>query len=136
MAKSRKKAGKGDQLKGAKLDQEKVKGPEARGSPKSPAPRKSPAELREGQIEGIKKTVYPSILGVIAGFACYYSMGVGTVLPWHFVVLVVIGATYFIQKLSYPFLGIDVAGFQAKDWLYVEFMAVDLWLVSWTLLLN
>jgi phage shock protein PspC (stress-responsive transcriptional regulator) len=136
MAKNRKKAGRGDQLKGAKPEQEKGKGLEARSTPKSPAPRKSPAERREAQIEGIKKTVYPSIIGVIAGFACYYSLGVSTVLPWHFVVLVVIGATYFIQKLTYPFLGIDVAEFQAKDWLYVEFMAVDLWLVSWTLLLN
>jgi len=33
-------------------------------------------------------------------------------------------------------LKIDAEAFQTKDWLYVEFMAVDLWLVTWTLLLN
>jgi hypothetical protein len=33
-------------------------------------------------------------------------------------------------------MNIEVTRFGAKDWFYVEFMAVDLWLVTWTLLLN
>jgi hypothetical protein len=48
----------------------------------------------------------------------------------------VIGATYFVQKMTYPLLGIDAADFKGKDWFYVEFMVIDLWLVTWTLLLN
>jgi hypothetical protein len=33
-------------------------------------------------------------------------------------------------------MGINAAEFKSKDWFYVEFLAVDLWLVTWTLLLN
>ena len=97
---------------------------------------KTPAERRKSQVDGIKKTVYPSILGAAAGFACFYSPSLINQRPWHFVVLMVIGATYFVQKMTYPFLGIDAADFKGKDWFYVEFMAIDLWLVTWTLLLN
>jgi EMC6-arch len=121
---------------------------------KSPEPKAKPktaAERKKVQIDGIKKTVYPSVLGVAGGFVCFYSPSIisqlpglsATVspnsvnlLPWHFVLLVLIGITYLIQKMTYPFLGIDVTAFKAKDWFYVEFMAVDLWLVTWTLLLN
>lgn len=104
----------------------------AAGKPKP----KSEAERKKDRIDGIKKTVYPSILGAGAGFACYYGVAAASPLPWHFVMLVVIFVTYFVQKITYPFLNIDVSRFQAKDWFYVEFMAVDLWLVTWTLLLN
>jgi len=97
---------------------------------------KSAAERRVDRIDGIKKTVYSSFLGVVAGFVCYYGGVTISVLPWHFVLLVVILITYLIQKYTYPFLKIDAEAFQTKDWLYVEFMAVDLWLVTWTLLLN
>jgi hypothetical protein len=105
---------------------------------------KSEAERKKDRIDGIKKTVYPSVLGVVAGFACYYGAGMvsenpwsfGQNVPWHFVALVVILITYFVQKITYPFMNIEVTRFGAKDWFYVEFMAVDLWLVTWTLLLN
>jgi hypothetical protein len=136
MAKNRKKGGK------SKEDQQM----EGKGSsaPQSTAikssvikPRpKTQSERRKIQIEGIKKTVYPSILGAAAGFVCFYSSSLINQLPWHFVVLVVIAATYFVQKVTYPLLGIDAADFKGKDWFYVEFMAIDLWLVTWTLLLN
>ncbi|OPY52348.1 MAG: hypothetical protein A4E48_01168 [Methanosaeta sp. PtaU1.Bin060] len=106
--------------------------------PKTPpkARQKSAAERRKDRIDGIIKTVFPSLLGVLAGFACFYSASAVSQLPWHFVFLVVILVTYLIQKLVYPFLNIDVVGFQGKDWFYVEFMAIDLWLVTWTFLLN
>ncbi|NMC09690.1 MAG: hypothetical protein GYA39_01730 [Methanothrix sp.] len=50
--------------------------------------------------------------------------------------LLVIFVTFLIQKYTYSFFKIDAAAFQTKDWFYVEFMVVDLWLVTWTLLLN
>lgn len=111
---------------------------QAAGAPPKPQPRpKSAAERRKDQIDAITKTVYPSVLGVLAGFACYFAPA-ATInqLPWHFVLLVVLAATYFIQKVTYPFLKVDVVNFKAKDWFYVEFMVFDLWLVTWTLLLN
>lgn len=102
-----------------------------------PAPRpKTALERRQEQIDGIKKTVYPAILGVIAGLACYQAGPLINQLPWHFVLIVIVAATYIVQRVSYSFLGIDANSFQGKDWFYVEFMAVDLWLVTWTILLN
>jgi hypothetical protein len=97
---------------------------------------KSAAERRKDRIDGIIKTVYPSILGTVAGFACYYTGEAIAPYPWHFVMLSVILVTYFIQKYTYTSLNIDAASFKTKDWFYVEFMVVDFWLVTWTLLLN
>ncbi len=107
--------------------------------PAAPKPRPKPKtdeERKKIQIEGIKKTVYPAVLGVIAGFICFYALGISTVFPWHFVLVVFITITYILQKFTYPLLGIDPLEFKGKDWFYVEFIAVDLWLVTWTLLLN
>ena len=97
---------------------------------------KSAAERRKDRIDGITKTVYPSILGTAAGFACYLAGEAIAPYPWHFVMLSVILLTYIIQKYTYTFLNIDAASFKTKDWFYVEFMVVDFWLVTWTLLLN
>lgn len=136
MAKNRKK---GSKSKEDQQIEEKGKIAVQSTESKSPMPKARPktaAERRKNQIEGIKKTVYPSILGALAGFACFYSPGTVSQLPWHFVLLVVIGATYFVQRFTYPFLGIDANEFKGKDWFYVEFMAIDLWLVTWTVLLN
>ncbi len=97
---------------------------------------KSAAERRKDRIDGIVKTVYPSILGTMAGFACYYAGEAISPYPWHFVMMSVLLLTYVIQKFTYTFLKIDAASFKTKDWFYVEFMVVDFWLVTWTLLLN
>ncbi|MFB3763643.1 MAG: hypothetical protein ACE14P_00175 [Methanotrichaceae archaeon] len=99
---------------------------------------KTALERKKEQIDGIIKTVYPSALGVLMGFASYYMMAPINQynFPWHFVLLVVILITYIIQRFTYLFLGIDSAAFKGKDWFYVEFMAIDLWLVTWTFLLN
>ena len=82
-------------------------------------------------------------LGVLAGFACYYIASttgenpweIGE-FPWHFILLSVILVTSLFQRVAYPLLKIDAASFKTKDWLYVEFIVVDLWLVTWTILLN
>jgi hypothetical protein len=144
MAKNRKKGKSKDgtpaEVKAEAKSQDK--GPDQSKLPKSqaaaPKPRpKSAAERKKDQIDGITKTVYASVLGVLAGFACYYAPA-ATInqLPWHSVLLVVLAVTYFIQKVTYPFLKIDASEFTGKDWFYVEFIAIDLWLVTWTLLLN
>jgi hypothetical protein len=102
------------------------------------------AERRRARSDGIVMTMYPAVLGVIFGFASLYLFGtgvpeegsVGMIYPWYFVMVLVIGLTFYIQKFTFPYLKIKVEDFKAKDWLYVEFIAVDLWLVSWTILLN
>ncbi len=124
-------------------DDEASKTPEKRPEKVAPAPKPKPKpktalERRKEQIDGIIKTVYPAALGVLMGFVSYYLMTSMNQynIPWHFVLLLVLLLTYFIQKLTYPFIGIDSTSFQGKDWFYVEFMAIDLWLVTWTILLN
>jgi len=139
MAKNRKKGRSRDEEPAEAKGQDK--GPDKSKLPKSqaaaPKPRpKSAAERKKDQIDGIKKTVYPAVLGVLAGFACYYAPAAVNQLPWNLVLLVVLAITYFVQKVTYPFLNINAAEFKGKDWFYVEFIAVDLWLVTWTLLLN
>jgi len=103
-------------------------------SQKSQAQERSRAQT--GPHRWNKKTVYPAALGVLAGFACYHGAAAISPFPWHSVMLSVIFVTFLIQKYTYSFFKIDAAAFQTKDWFYVEFMVVDLWLVTWTLLLN
>jgi hypothetical protein len=136
MARTRKK---GKSKEGAEASSQRREEPAPMPLPKS-LPKSKPKSMTETgkiQIDGIKKTIYPSLLGVLAGFACYYApaAAIGQ-LPWHFVLLMVIAVTYFVQRLTYPFINIDVLEFKGKDWFYVEFMVVDLWLVTWTILLN
>ncbi len=133
MAKKEKKVGNKEDQRLATV-QEKP-GEKAAKLPPKVAP-KSAAERRKDRIDGIVKTVYPSILGTMAGFACYYSGESIAPYPWHFVMMSVILLTYVIQMYTYKFLNIDASGFKTKDWFYVEFMVVDFWLVTWTLLLN
>jgi len=107
-------------------------------------PKKKAADQRKDHINGIIKTLYPAVLGVLFGFISFYAFGaavsdegsVGVIYPWYFIMMIVITATYYVQRYTYPFLKIKADEFEGKDWLYVEFIAVDLWLVSWTLLLN
>lgn len=109
--------------------------PTAAGKPPKNKPM-SASERRKNRIDGIIKTVYPSVLGTIAGFVCYHTGPALAPYPWHFVMVSLIMVTYFIQKYTYPYLNIDANAFKTKDWFYVEFMVVDMWLVAWTLLLN
>lgn len=114
------------------LKQIAPKGAETKPMPKTAADRK------RDKIEGITKTVYASILGSLAGFFCFYATGTADQRPmqWLSTLLFVIALTFIIQKYTYPLLKINVDNFQGKDWLYVEFMAISLWLVTWTILLN
>lgn len=105
--------------------------------------KKTPEERRRAQIEGIKKTLVPSILGIISGILCYHLFGTGTDMmlggvrvEWHFILLNLILITTIVQRFIYPLLGIDVLSFKGRDWFYVEFIVVDLWAVTWTILLN
>ncbi len=118
-------------------------------APKAPEPqkkvlkKKTPEERRKAQIEGIKKTLIPSLLGITAGILCYHLLGSGTDMmlggvkvEWHFILLNLILISTILQRFIYPLVGIDVLSFKGKDWFYVEFIVIDLWAVTWTILLN
>jgi hypothetical protein len=97
---------------------------------------KTPEEKQKEHRDGIIKTVVASILGILAGFLTFTLYGTGEDRIWYAVLMILIGITYFIQKFIYPPLKIDVKEFKFKDWLYVEFIIIDFFLVTWTLLLN
>ncbi|HOV83068.1 MAG TPA: hypothetical protein PLQ01_10400 [Methanothrix sp.] len=150
MAKKEKKSGRKDErgLAAGQLDKstEKAeqKASENKGTREAPRPRpKSAADKKKDRRDGIVKTVFAAALGVLAGFGCYYiASSTGELpwqigeYPWHFILLSVVLFTSLLQRVAYPLLKIDAASFKTKDWLYVEFIVVDLWLVTWTILLN
>jgi hypothetical protein len=104
---------------------------------KSVAKERTPEEKQKEYREGIIKTVVATALGIVAGFLAYNVYGTGVSKVWYLVLFVVIGFTYFIQKyLIFPQLKIVAKEFKLKDWFYVEFIIVDFFLVTWTLLLN
>lgn len=139
MAKQKKKA------KSRETDRKETpqKAPEAEKGDKKVLRKKTPEERRRAQIEGIKKTLVSSILGIISGVLCYHLLGTGTDMmlggvrvEWHFILLNLILITTIVQRFIYPLIGIDVLAFKGKDWFYVEFIVIDLWAVTWTILLN
>lgn len=97
---------------------------------------RTPEEKRKEHRDGIVKTIISAALGIIAGVLCFSLYGTGVDQKWYAILMIVIGFTYFIQKLVYPQLKIDVKEFKFKDWFYVEFIVIDFFLVVWTLLLN
>ena len=103
---------------------------------KSVVKDRTPEEKQKDYRDGIVKTLVASAFGIIAGFLAYYMYGAGADKIWYAILMLVIGFTYFIQKFLYPQLKIDAKEFKFKDWFYVEFIIVDFFLVTWTLLLN
>ena len=93
-------------------------------------------EKQKAHREGIIKTIVASALGIIAGLIAASLYGTGENKAWYAILMIVIGFTYFLQKLIYSQLNIDTIEFKFKDWFYVEFIVIDFFLVTWTLLLN
>lgn len=96
----------------------------------------TPEEKQKAHREGIIKTIVASILGILAGLIMFSQYGSGEDRIWYVILVIVIGITYYVQKLIYPPLKINVKEFKFKDWLYVEFIVIDFFLVTWTLFLN
>ncbi|AKB75642.1 hypothetical protein MSLAZ_2381 [Methanosarcina lacustris Z-7289] len=98
--------------------------------------QKTPEEKQKAHRDGIIKTIVAAMLGTIAGVVAFSQYGAGQDRIWYAVLMIIIGITYYAQKLIYPSLQIDTKEFKAKDWFFVEFIVVDFFLVTWTLLLN
>lgn len=96
----------------------------------------TPDERKRLLIDGIKKTAVPAFIG--AAFALLFVQTADQIAgkPWYLVFLLVIFVSYYIQRLLYPVINVRVKEFEAKDWLYVEFLTIIYLLVFWTLLLN
>ena len=97
-----------------------------------------PVETDREYAEGIKKTVIPGVIGIIAGIILFAAIDDGTAHSdaWFSILFILLALAYYAQRLIYPSVGVNVRKFGKKDWLYVEFMVLDFSLVSWTILLN
>jgi len=109
-----------------------VEAPEKKSLPR----QKTPEEKQKAHMDGIIKTIIAAVLGVIFGVVMFSQYGTGEDRIWYAILMIVIGITYYVQKLIYIPLKIDTKEFKAKDWLFVEFIVIDFFLVTWTLLLN
>jgi hypothetical protein len=96
----------------------------------------TPEEKQKAHREGIIKTIVSAVLGILAGVIMFSQYGTGEDRIWYVILMIVIGVTYYIQKLIYIPLKINTKEFKFKDWFYVEFIVIDFFLVTWTLLLN
>jgi hypothetical protein len=109
---------------------EKEKKPEA--EPKSI----TPDERKRILVEGIKKTVVPAFISAAFALVFFLKFGNAKDVSWFSIILLVALLSYYIQRFLYPLIGVRVKEFEAKDWLYVEFLIIIYLLVFWTFLLN
>ncbi len=96
----------------------------------------TPVERKRQLKDGIKKTAVPAFMGALFALILFIKFFDAKETPAFSVLLLVVLVSYVIQKALYPHIGVRVAEFETKDWLYVEFMTIIFLLVFWTLLLN
>jgi len=89
----------------------------------------------ERRIEGIKKTVIPSLIGMVFGTVLGAIVGDGESLNFIELFILVAILTY-VQKFIFPYVGVSPSDFETKDWFYVGFMTFAFILVSWTMYIN
>ena len=88
------------------------------------------AKKKEEYAEGIIKTAVPSLFGVLAGVISFFVINSPSSEDGLLIAILLV----LVQKFVYPFLNINMEG--AKDWIYISFMTVFCWFVTFTLLLN
>jgi len=85
---------------------------------------------REEYGEGLKKTLIPSLFGILAGVISFLVVNNPKSGDGLLILLLMI----MVQKFVYPFVHTKLAG--AKDWIYTFFMSSFWWFITYTLLLN
>ena len=97
---------------------------------------KTPEERKQNHIEGIVKTAVASVIGIVAGFISFNQFGTAEDTTWYAILTIVAVLAYYAQRIIFPAIKINSKEFGFKDWFYVEFLVIDFYLVTWTLLLN
>ncbi|MGB9372244.1 MAG: hypothetical protein WCB79_09995 [Halobacteriota archaeon] len=118
----------------AKTKEKAAPKPEKKGAAQK-AEKKSPTRTDEKQeqgeqtkhVEGIKKTLLSSLLGIAGGVFSFYLPAYGIL-----ILLVVV----YAQRLALPRIKIDTKEYRFTDWFFLVFMTFAFWFVSWTILLN
>jgi hypothetical protein len=91
------------------------------------ADEKQEPDRQVKHVEGIKKTILSSLLGIIGGVASFYLSAYSL-----FILIVIV----YSQRVILPRIGVDAKEFRATDWFFLVFMTVAFWFVTWTILLN
>ena len=83
---------------------------------------------KEEYVEGVKKTVFPAIFGVLAGILSFLltepESGDGLIIATILIIL---------QRYMYPLIRLNI---NVKDFLYISFITVFSWFITFTLLIN
>jgi len=83
-------------------------------------------------LRGVTVTTTATLLGLFAGVAA----GVIASGPQDTIGLAFLAGAIGVQFPLYRLVGIDVEDFSKKDYLYVMFMTVVLWFITWGLILT
>jgi hypothetical protein len=115
--------------KGKSASEAQTKGAQRKAEKKSPtkADEKPESEKQIKHVEGIKKTLLSSLLGIVGGVFSYYLPAYGIL-----ILLIVV----YAQRLALPRVKIDTKEYRFTDWFFLVFMTLSFWFVSWTILLN
>jgi hypothetical protein len=85
---------------------------------------------KEEYVEGIVKTVIPVLFGIIAGVISFFVVTDPLLSDGLLIAILLV----MVQKFIYPFFHMKLEG--PKDWLYISFMTVFCWFVTFALMLN
>ena len=95
--------------------------------PQTKADEKPESEKQIKHVEGIKKTLLSSLLGIAGGVLSYYLPAYG---------ILILFILVYGQRLILPRVKIDTKELRFTDWFFLVFMTFAFWFVSWTILLN
>ena len=83
---------------------------------------------KDEYVEGVKKAVFPAIFGVLAGILSFLltepESGDGLIIATILIIL---------QRYMYPLIHLNI---NVKDFLYISFITVFSWFITFTLLIN
>ena len=106
----------------------------------------TPEEKKKAYIQSLTRTAVASLMGVLAGIACYLILGAavpaeGETAPllyaWFIILPLVLIFTYYIQRrLLLPVLRMDMKSLTWKSWFGIMFLVFVYCLITWTFLLN
>jgi hypothetical protein len=115
--------------KGKVASKADAKGTQSKTEKKPPATadERPESEKQIKHVEGIKKTLLSSLLGIVGGVFSYYAPAYGIL-----ILLILV----YVQRVILPRVKIDTKEFRFTDWFFLIFMTFAFWFVSWTILLN
>lgn len=89
-----------------------------------------------GHLRGVTVTTLACLAGVIAALVSGVVLGTTAEAAENIVGLVVVGGFVVLQFPILRVIGVDVQDFSAKDYIYVAFMTITLWFITYTILLT